>query len=147
MQHLVPDYDPHPRLQEEMNDCLKLNGAGKPLSTAEDRGDNKAHYACGALLLLAAEAASRKNDRSADALTFVRRLIDANRSDGEITEAKWLASFSQVAGPAARDEVQEFIDRGVADPLAFWADLFTATGVGFTRQRDTLTLLDASSAI
>ena len=146
IQHLVPDYDPHPKLQEEMNDCLKLNGAGKPLSTAEDRGDNKAHYACGALLLLAAEAASKRGDKSADALTFVRRLIDANRSDGEVTEAKWLDGFLQIAGPAARDEVQGFIDRGVADPLEFWANLFAMTGVGFTRQRDTLTLLDTNSA-
>ncbi|HTW35611.1 MAG TPA: hypothetical protein VMD53_13415 [Rhizomicrobium sp.] len=146
IQHLVPGYDPHPKLQEEMNDCLKFNGAGKPLSTAEDRGDDKAQYACGALLLLAAEATSKRKDRSADALSFVRRLIDANRSDGEITEAKWLASFSQVAGPAARDQVQGFIDHGVANPLAFWATLFTTTGVGFTRQRDTLTLLDTNSA-
>jgi len=146
IQHIVPDYDPRPKLQEEMNDCLKLNGAGKPLSTAEDRGDYKAQYACGALLLLAAEAASKRNDRSADALSFVRRLIDANRLDGEVTEAKWLASFSQVAGPAAGDEVQGFIDRGVADPLAFWANLFTTTGVGFTRQPDTLKLLDTNGA-
>ena len=144
IQNIVPGYDPRPKLQAEMNDCLKLNGAGKPLSTAEDRGADKAQYACGALLLLAAEAALKRKDGSADALSFVRRLIDANRLDGEITEAKWLDSFSQVAGPAARDEVQGFIDRGVADPLAFWADLFTKTGVGFILQRDTLTLLDTN---
>ncbi|RYD21750.1 MAG: hypothetical protein EOP69_00820 [Spirochaetia bacterium] len=141
MQQIVPGYDPAPKLQQEMNDCIKLNGAGKPLSTAESRGDYKAQYACGALLLLVAEAASKQKDTSSDAFSFIRQLIDANRSDGEVTEAEWLAMFSQAAGPVVSREVQAFIDDGVPDPLAFWARIFTATGIRYTRKETTLSLV------
>jgi hypothetical protein len=66
MQTLVAGYDPKPKLQEEMRNCLKLNGAGKPLATAESRGDDKVQYACGALLSLVAEAAAKRHDSNAD---------------------------------------------------------------------------------
>lgn len=147
VQHLVPGYDPQPGLQQEMDDCLKLNGAGKPLLSAESRGDYKAQYACGALLVLAAEAALRRENASADALTFVRQLLDANRADGVVSEAGWLATFSHVAGPAIADRVKVFIDDGVDDPRSFWAELFKATGVRFVPDRDTLRLLDRDGAV
>ena len=146
-QHLVQDYDPHPKLQQEMDDCLKLNGAGKPLSSAESRGDYKAQYACGALLVLAAEAALKRENASADALTFVRKLLDANQADGVVTEADWLATFSQATGPTVSSRVGQFIDHGVPDPRAFWAGLFEATGVRFVPDRDTLRLLDGDGAV
>lgn len=146
-QHLVQGYDAHPKLQQEMDDCLKLNGAGKSLSSAESRGDYKAQYACGALLVLAAEAALKRKDASADALTFVRKLLDTNRAGGVVTEADWLATFSKVAGPIVSSRVREFIDHGAPDPRSFWTRLFEATGVRFSVDRETLRLLDDDRAV
>ncbi|RYG64511.1 hypothetical protein EON80_19120 [bacterium] len=130
-----------------MDDCLKLNGAGKSLSSAESRGDYKAQYACGALLVLAAEAALKRKDASADALTFICKLLDTNRAGGVVTEADWLATFSQAAGPIVSSRVREFIDHGVPDPRSFWARLFEAAGVRFSPDRDTLRLLDDDRAV
>jgi hypothetical protein len=140
IQALVPDYDADAELQNEMTNCLKFNGAGKPLSTAESRGEEKAQYACGALLSLVAEAASKRRDQNADAFTFLRGLIDANRQDGIVTEADWLARFSDVAGPSLSRDVATFIDKGVPDPVAFWSQLFDAVGIKATRSNGALHL-------
>ncbi len=138
---LVPGYDMRAELQRELDECLRVNGAGEPLSTAEERGENRASYGCGAMLLLAAEGAARRRDPNADAFGFLRALIDENRADGEVTRDDWLAQFQVACGDAALTaEVRGFVDTGVADPLAFWAHLFTATGVGFNREGDALRL-------
>lgn len=138
---LKPGYDARVELQREVDDCIKVNGA-KPLTSASERGEVRANYACGAVLLLAAEAAERRRDPSADAFTFARRLIDANREDGKVSEADWLATFEQVSGDAViTARIKAFLDQGVADPTAFVAELFTATGVRFERSGDKLTLI------
>ena len=72
----------------------------------------------------------------------VRQLLDANRADGVVTEADWLGTLSQAAGPTVSSRVKEFVDHGVPDPRSFWAGLFEATGVRFVPNRDTLQLLD-----
>jgi hypothetical protein len=140
-QSLVPDYDAKAFLQREMDECLKLETAGKPLAGAGERGENRAYYACGALLALAAEGVVRKADPSADIFTFVRALIDANRADGKVSAADWLAQFEKMGGdPALAAEIRGFLDKGVADPRAFWMRLFAATGVAFTVEGEGLKL-------
>jgi hypothetical protein len=140
LQQLVPGYDPRPKLQQEMVDCLKLNGPNLPLATAEERGDDQAKYACGALLALAAEAATKRGDAHADAFTFPRRLIDANRPDREVTEKDWLDQFAKAAGSATREKVRRFVDSGAADPRSFWIDLFAATGVPYRAEAGSIIL-------
>jgi hypothetical protein len=134
-QQLVPDYDPHAQLQDELDDCLKRNGAGKPLATAEERGEMRANYACGAMLYRAAESAAK-----GDVFAFVRQLIDTNRKDGIVTTADWLAAFQAAAGEGQAGAVRAFVEKGVADPRAFWTQLFAATGVAFTLDGDRIVL-------
>lgn len=141
LEKLVPGYDSRSELQHEVDDCLRTNGPGKPLSGASARGDARANYACGAVLLLAAEGAARKRDPGADAFTWVRALIDANRADGKVTEADWLAAFQAASGDAAlTEQVRGFLDHGVERPADFIEALFGATGVPFTRSEAGLTL-------
>jgi hypothetical protein len=138
---LIPDYDATAYLQREMDECLKLGTAGKPLAGAGERGENRAYYTCGALLGLAAEGVVRRHDPSADYFTFVRGLIDANRADGKVSASDWLAQFVKVGGdPGTAAEIRTLLDQGVPDPRAFWMRLFTATGVPFSVAGDGLKL-------
>ncbi len=142
LQVLDAAFDPRPRLQDELDQCLALDGPGEALATAEARGKSKGAYACGAILALAAESASRRHDTHADGFSFQRRLIDAGRATGTVTEALWLGQFADVASADLSQEVRAFIDNGVDDPKAFWERLFTATGVPFTRDGATLRLTE-----
>jgi hypothetical protein len=139
---LAPDFDDRAYLQREMDECLKLEGPGKPLAGAGERGENRAYYSCGALLALAAEGAARKADPAADVFTFIRALIDANRADGKVSADDWLAQFRKAGGDAAvADDIRILLDKGVADPRAFWMRLFTATGVAFSAEGEGIRLL------
>jgi hypothetical protein len=138
---LAPGYDARAELQREVDECLKLVGPGESLADAEERGEHRAYYSCGALLLLAAESAEKRTTPGAEVFTFVRRLIDANRADGSVSAGDWLLQFERVTRDAAlTSQVRDMIERGVADPGAFWSRLFTATGVAFTLQGEALTL-------
>lgn len=134
---LAPDYNPARRLQGEVDDCLKLIGANESLAGALERGEPDAQYGCGAVLLLAAEAALRRREPGADAYVFWRRLIDANRADGVVTAEEWLAEFQRTTGDAGLTaEVRRFVYEGVEDPTAFVARLFAATGLPHTATAD-----------
>lgn len=138
---LVPDYDAPAFLQHEMDECLKLVTSGKPLGLAGARGENRAFYACGALLGLAAEGVVRRHDPSADYFTFVRALLDANRADAKVSTADWLAQFEKAGGdPALSADIRVLLEKGVADPKAFWVRLFTATGVAFSAEGEGIKL-------
>lgn len=137
---LAPGYDMRGEVQREVDDCVATNGT-KPLAEASERGEVRANYACGAALLLAAEAATRRRDPTADAAAFVRQLIDASRADGVVTREDWLAAFTAVSGdPVLTARIAGFVHSGVADPAAFLVDLFTATGIGFTATDGKVTL-------
>ncbi|MCW3848776.1 hypothetical protein OF829_16180 [Sphingomonas sp. LB-2] len=130
LQRLVPEYDPKTDLRDAMHDCLRFVGPMEALSRSEDRGEPRANYGCGAMLLLAAEAATRKHDPKADSFTFLRGLIDANRIDTYVNTREWLERFKLATGDAALTaEVRAFITTGVPDPKAFWRHLFAVTGV------------------
>jgi hypothetical protein len=140
-QALIPDFDARTFLQREMDDCLKLVPANTPLAGAGERGENRAYYACGAMLMLAAEGAARQQDPKADIFDFVRALIEANRADGRVSAADWLAQFVKAGGdPAQAEEIRTLLDKGVADPRRFWMRLFTATGVPFSAEGEGLRL-------
>lgn len=140
VERLVPEFDAGRELQRAIDECLKVNGA-KALSGASARGEVRANYACGAVLMLIAEAAERRSDAGADATTFAKRLIEANRADGVVTQAEWLAAFGTVTGDAALTaRVETYVDQGDPDPVGFIAALFTATGVRFAREGERIVL-------
>jgi hypothetical protein len=121
-----PAYDPRPKLQTAVNECAGF--AARPIATAGERGDNQAFYACGAVFALIAEAVSHRPYGA-----FVRPLIDANRADGVLTAAEWLAALRQAgANPTIIRDIETLLRTGVADPKAMLASLFTRAGVRFT---------------
>ncbi|MBA4763374.1 hypothetical protein [Sphingomonas sp.] len=129
--HFYPDYDARGRLQKSIDDCIAINGS-KPLSGAFERGAHRANYACGAVLMMAAEGAARKRDPRADLFTWLRTLIDPNRKAGVVTPDHWLTVFA-ASGGAGAEQVRSFLDRGIPDPAAFIAELLEANGVAVRR--------------
>lgn len=137
---LRPGYDARAALQKSLDECIRINAG--PLGTAEQRGIPRANYACGSMLALAAEGGERRRDPAADVFTWVRRLIDANRGDGRIDSREWADAFAKRTGdPTVAARIAGFVERGVDDPVAFFASLFDASGVRYRRDGGGLILL------
>jgi hypothetical protein len=129
--HFHPTYDARGRLQKSIDDCIAINGS-KPLSGAFERGEHRANYACGAVLMMVAEGAERKRDARADLFTWLRKLIDPNRKAGVVTPDHWLRAFA-ASGGAGAEHVRTFLDRGAPDPAALIAELLSSNGVAVRR--------------
>ena len=119
-----PAYDARATLQRLLDECLKLSAGGQPLSTAQERGAHRAFYGCGAMFGLVAEAASGRSFP-----VWLRPLIDANRADGILSRAEWLAHLDEAGDPAPSRAIAELLDRGAADPAKAYAALFAKAGV------------------
>jgi hypothetical protein len=120
-------YDPRIELNHAIEDCITLTRR-RGVATARDRNEHRAYYACGAVFGLVAESASGRSF-----FTFVRRLIDANRADGIVTRAEWLAALDvATARPALSRAIARLLDRGASDPAEFMADLLEQAGVDFS---------------
>jgi hypothetical protein len=121
-----PDYDPRAELNRSIEDCVKLTRR-RGVADARERNEHRAYYACGAVFGLVAEAGSGRSF-----FKFVRRLVDANRADGVVTRAEWLATLDDVTRkPMLRRDIERLLDRGAADPAEFMAEMFTRAGVSF----------------
>jgi len=126
-----PGYDARAALQEAVEECVALT-AGHGVASAEQRGEQRAYYACGALFGLAVEAAS---DRPFS--EFVRRLIAENRADRVVTRADWMAAAAAATGdPALVAAIGRLLDRGAEDPKVALAALFTRAGIAFVPAAD-----------
>lgn len=126
-----PAYNARNALNQAIADCAALT-RGRGVSSAQERNEQRAYYACGAVFGLVAEAAS---DRPF--IDFVRRLIEANRADGIVTRAEWLAMLDRVSGDRTLSrDIGLLLDRGAADPKAAIAALFTRAGVRYNRGED-----------
>ena len=126
-----PGYDAREMLQSAVNDCAELT-LRRGVASAEQRGEHRAYYACGALFGLVAETASHRPFSD-----FVRGLIDSNRADRVVTRAEWLAALDQASGnPALSAAIARLIDRGAEDSKAAIADLLRRAGVAFTLAGD-----------
>jgi hypothetical protein len=122
-----PGYRASDRLQEELDDCVKLS-AGKPIYTGAERGEHRAYYACGAVFGLVAEAVAKRND--GDFFTFIRSLLEANRQDGVLTGREWLDHLSRVAGDASLSaDILRMLEEGVNDPAAVIGSMFSRVGI------------------
>lgn len=126
---LSPTYDVMSALQEEVDDCTTL--AVKPVASANQRGEHRAYYACGAVFALAAEAA-QKQATGGDWFDFLKPLIDANREEGKLSREEWLTAFRDLTGdPDARREIEALLDEGAPDPSVLIARLFDRSGVAY----------------
>ena len=125
-----PAYNPRRKLQVAVNECAGF--ASRPIATAGERGDNQAFYACGAVFALIAEGVSRRSYQD-----FIRPLIDANRADGVLTSAEWLAALASAgAHPGVIRDIEAMLRSGVSDPKATIASLLRRAGIAFTAGPD-----------
>lgn len=133
-----PAWDDRAELQEEIDDCIRL--ADQPVAEAAGRGEHRAHYACGAVFALTAEAI-QKRATGGDWFDFLRPLIDASREDGVLTREEWLAALVRVsADPALRETIEVILDQGSPDPAGLIAVLFERAGVPHRRDGERLLL-------
>lgn len=127
---LNPAFDPRPKLNEAIRDCVQL--AGRPIAGAIDRGEVRANYACGALFALVAEKANR-----GDFYAFVRGLIAANRADREVSTNEWLAALARAGGTQAQvTTIYAMVQRGTPQPKATIANLLRGSGIPFAFDRN-----------
>ena len=119
-----PGYDWRADFNKSIEDCANLSRR-RGIETARARNETRAYYACGAVFGLVAESASGRSF-----FTFVKKLIDANRVDRVVTRAEWLAALDSASRkPDLSRDIARMLDRGVPDPKAFIAALFTRAGV------------------
>ena len=105
------------------------NASGSPNDAASrargERGERRAYYACGAVFALVAEAASGRSFYK-----FARQLVDANRADGIVSRAEWLAAFDAATRkPDLGRDIARLLDKGHPDPGEFITDLLLRAGV------------------
>lgn len=127
MQAIDPAFDGRSRLQAAVDDCTGF--ADQPISTSVDRGEFKAHYACGAVFALVAEAAQARAT-GGDWFDFLRPLIDGSREDQVLTRDEWLDRLDAVSGdPSLRADMETLLDRGAEDPGAVVDGLLERAGI------------------
>jgi hypothetical protein len=128
---VAPDYDWRGALQTSIDDCARL-ATGQGIAGAEERGEERAFYACGVVFGLVAEGASHRPFSA-----FVRRLVDSNRDDRVLTREEWLAALGRVShDPTLGVDIAHLLDTGDADAAGLIASLFRRAGVAFTRTAD-----------
>lgn len=126
-----PAYDERGELQKAVDDCVRFS-TGHGVAGAEERGEQRAYYACGVVFGLVAEAASHRPFGA-----FVRRLVDENRADRVLTRGEWLAGLDRVShDPSLSADIAILLDRGGEDPAALIASLFSRAGVRYALADD-----------
>lgn len=131
LEALDPAYDGRAELQRSIDDCARLT-AGRPLATANERGEHRAYYACGAVFALVAEA-FQKRRTGGDWFDVLSTLIDANREDGVLAAEEWLSELTKLSGDdAMASDIAYFIAEGSSDPMTVIAGLLERSGVAHT---------------
>ena len=79
---------------------------------------------------LVAEAAQNRRAPGGGIGGFWRGLIEANRKDGVVSQADWLAMLTQVSrDPTLARDIRRLAERGSAEPRRDIASLFRRAGV------------------
>lgn len=121
-----PRFDARARLQGALDRCGAFLAKGG-VATANERGDHKAYYDCGAIAALAAEKASRGNFAG-----FVTALIARNADDGTVSRAEWLALLeARAPGRGLLNAIAAILDGRSASPNAALADVLKRAGIAF----------------
>jgi len=128
VQALDPQYDWRAELNRAIRECASLSRS-RGVARAEERGEHRAYYACGSLFAFLIEHRTGRPYSQ-----FVRTLLDANRADGVLTRAEWIAA----AREQTRDDslvgwIEETLDRGHAEPVAAIAARLRLSGIAFER--------------
>jgi hypothetical protein len=119
-----PEYDPRIPLNRAIEECIGFT-ENRGVARAGERGERRAFYACGAVFALVAEAGSGRSYYK-----FARRLVDANRADGVVSRAEWLAALDAATRkPDLSRDVARLLDRGVPNSREFITDLLVRAGV------------------
>jgi hypothetical protein len=125
---IEPTYDPRVALNRSIEDCAQLTKR-RGVESARDRNEHRAYYACGAVFGLIAEAGSGRSFYK-----FARQLLDANRQDGIVSRAEWLAALDTATRkPALSRDIRQLLERGAKDPPEFLAELLAKAGVDIER--------------
>jgi hypothetical protein len=118
-----PAFDARAALQEALDACVAASLEGG-IASANERGDHKAYYNCGAIFGLVAEKAS-----GGDFSAFVRDLIQSNRGDGKVSRSEWLAALdSRAPGKGLVAAISRLLDTPAADWRP-WAKLLESGNV------------------
>lgn len=125
-----PAYDPRPKLDEAIAQCGAL-ARGKAVNRANERSEQEAYYACGAVFGLVAEAAANRARLGTGFAGFWRRLIERNRADGIVSQDDWLRALAMLGDPSLAADIRRMAERGVADPEAAMRSLFDRAGVAY----------------
>ena len=126
-----PAYDVRAELQKAIDECIAFS-TGHGIASAEERGEQRAYYACGTVFGLVAEAASHRPFGA-----FVRRLVDESRRDRVLTREEWLAGLTRVShDPTLSADIARLLDQGDAHPATLIASLFTRAGIRYARAED-----------
>jgi hypothetical protein len=125
-----PGYDARAELQSEVDDCVRL-AAGQPVSSAAQRGEHRAYYACGAVWGLVIEGAERQTG-GGDFFDVVAAFQRRDNADGILSRDEWLGALTRLSrDPTLANDISTMLDEGVANPSAVIARLFQRTGVAF----------------
>jgi hypothetical protein len=131
---LDDSFDAKPELQKRLDECIALTAKGS-ISSAAERNEHNAYYACGAMFGLAAEAAAART--GGNFASFWRSLIAANRDDDVVTREEWLGELSRLTGGTrAAAAIVSILDAPSADASKPLEELFAASGVPHRRTAD-----------
>jgi len=125
-------FDWRGQVNRSIDECATLTRK-RGVESARDRNEHRAYYACGLVLGLVAEGASRKPFHA-----FVRALVDANRADAVVSRADWLAALdAQTRDRTLSRDIVRLLEKGAPDPSAFIASLLERAGVpvGFDERK------------
>jgi len=122
---LDPAYDAKRRLNRSIADCVKLGG--KPVSSAHERGEHDAFYACGAVFGLVAEQAN-----GGDFFGFTRQLVAKNQDDKRLNRVEWLVHLDRLSRrPELRRRITAMLDGTTDKPATAIAELLEAANIKF----------------
>lgn len=139
LRQMKPSFDADGEAQRAVDDCVKFSV--KPVSTASERNESRAPYACGLVFALAAQGAVQKNGGQ-DYFDFLKPLLTAHRKDRRLSGAEWLAHLTRVTGdPAPAMAISKLVDDGANDPATIIATLFDRTNVTYSRSGSQLKLI------
>ncbi len=120
------------RYQSALDACQEAL-AGGSLATATRRGDFRAHYDCGAIVMLAAATASTDGDVAA----LWNRLAERARNTEALSPALFMLTLADLGADAgAAAAIDAFLHETHADPAAAARFLFDATGVAYAVNGD-----------
>ncbi len=119
-----PSFDVKKRLADARAECVPFLPNGGIAGAYRRQGDFRAYYACGAIIALAAERASKGSFAE-----FVKTLIARSGGDGIVTRAEWLALLDERA-PGLSKAVADLLDKPHADGKAALDAFIREAGIG-----------------